>query len=662
MKDNHDNHDGQSFRQLNNIRSNGSEDSTVRRVREQSLVFAEFAEQVVTSTSGPASHVVAPAAETRELDWERSFRYLSREQQFVETARELVWETAETAVFVPFQNYWPTYEQMNPQQKRWYLYWRGKVRAERYPDTDLSYLFVYLYELIHGFGWSVPTQGAELMRRVWLGYRERYPKLDGYIREWMYDFAVVFRLEQPDLGRMKKIARTLSPEVQELEWKRRLLAEPIDLNWELLRPLIDYEVEKSKFYTKEGRKEISHFAPKVVALADGLVRKRTGKRLLELYLPPEKKVQRFLFRSAVYDHEMYGRTTVVVTQSISGHIPLRRFLTQLVRLTENKLRELTGVKGKLRGVEVDADIELLVTRYLEQEFEHRRAEKLREQAPKVRLNTAKLRKLQQESDEVRELLLSDDPVRAPAPAVMGEAARPSTAITAERTLDSSIKGNSRKPGAGKVGLDDWLQPEFDFEQGWAMEEEVRKEKELPAGEQGAFSSGLEQSESTAVIGAGAVAHCVQGDLFEETSRASNEVGSNREEFASSSAQGQEQPFTEGSGNGLDETGAWTAADLEEPEAALQPQELESLMGSPIPEEWSSLLSQLTPAHRQMLAVMVEGADAAAQFAIAEQAGSMPELLHDEINELAMEAIGDLLIDGGSVPEEYAGDLGEWLKR
>lgn len=599
-----DNHDGQSFRQLNNIRINGSEDSTVRRVREQSLVFAEFAEQVVTSPSGPASHVVAPEAGARELDWERSFRYLSREQQFVETARELVWETAEAAVFVPFQNYWPTYEQMNPQQMRWYLYWRGEVRAERYPDTDLSYLFVYLYELIHGFGWSVPTQGAELMRRVWAGYRERYPKLDGYIREWMYDFAVVFRLEQPDLGRMKKIPRTLSPEVQELEWKRRLLAEPVDLNWELLRPLIDYEVEKSKFYTKEGRKEISHFAPKVVALVDGLVRKRTGKRLLELYLPPEKKVQRFLFRSAVYDHEMYGRTTVVVTQSISGHLPLRRFLTQLVRLTENKLRELTGVKGKLRGVEVDADIERLVTRYLEQEFERRRAEKLRKQAPKVKLNTAKLRKLQQESDEVRELLLSDDPVRAPAPAVMGEADRPRTAATTERMLDSSIKSNSRKPGAGKVGPDEWLQPEFDFEQGWAVEEEVKKEKE--------------------------------------------------------------QAFSEGSGNGLDVAGAWTVADLDmdKPEAELQIplQESEGLTGSLIPEEWKSLLSQFTSAQREMLLVMVEGADAAAQFAIAERAGSMPELLHDEINELAMEAIGDLLIDGGSVLEEYAGSLSEWLKR
>lgn len=637
---------GQSFRQLNNIRSNDAGDSSLRKPSESTL---QFAEQEILSASEPISRVVAPEPGRRELDWEGSFRYLSREQQFVETARELVWESVDSAAFVPFQNYWPTYEQMNPQQRRWYLYWRGEVRAERYPDSDMSYLFVYLYELIHGFGWSVPAQGAELMRKVWLGYRERYPKLDGYIREWMYDFALVFSLEQPDLGRMKKIPRTLSPEVQELEWKRCLLAEPIHLSWELLRPLIDYEVEKSKFYTKEGRKEISHFAPRVVALVDGLVRKRTGKRLLELYLPPEKRVQRFLFRSAVYDHEMYGRTTGVVTQSISGHPPLRGFLTQLVRLTENKLRELTGVKGKLRGVEVEADIEELVTRYLGQDFERRRAEKLREQAPKVKLNTAKLRKLQQESDEVRELLLNDDPAHG----ITGAAESSKPRMAAEAKLDSTLKksGANRGSGAGKASLKGWLQPEFDFEQGWVMEEEGRKEIEDLNDERD--DSTNEEEEAEGILGENVL---LAGEQEDRTSGLMS---------GAALATGADKPVYVEKQTGLDEqVQGERQLNLERLETGLQlhSQENDSLAGSPVPEEWRSLLSQLTSTHRQMLLVMVEGGDAAVQFAIAEQAGSMPELLHDEINELAMETIGDLLIDGGLVPEEYARDLGEWLKR
>lgn len=559
-------------------------------------------EEVTLPSQDQHSRVIAPAAADRQMDWERSFRYLSREQQFVQTARELVWETGESAPFVPFQTYWPTYEQMTPPQLRWYLYWRDEVRAGRYPDTDLSYLFVYLYELIHGFGWSTPVQGSELIKQVWLGYRDRYPKLDGYVREWMYDFAVVFGLELPDLGRLKKLPRTLSSEVQELEWKRRFQAEPMDLNWELLRPLIDYEVEKSKFYSKEGRKELGTYAPKVVALADGYLRKVTGKRLLELYSPPIKKQNRFLFRSAVYDHDMYGRTAVIPVQSISGHIPLRSRLTQLVRLTENRLRELTGVKGKLRGVEVEPELERLVSRYLEQEFERRRAEKAREHAPKVKLNAAKLRKLQQESDEVRELLLQDDTAEY--------------AGRQDRDADGKVKDpagsaarTSRSLKAGAAAKNAVQQPEFDFERGWT-----------PAGDE-----------------------VTQDEL---------DVGGNAERYQEPAVGRPVSPVSDGA--------VGSASDLVGQRLAADPVELMDEAG--IPDPWKGLLSQLAPAHRELLAAMLDGADASRQFAIAEQTGSMPELLHDEINELAMETIGDLLIEDGSVMQEYTEDLYRWLKR
>lgn len=47
--------------------------------------------------------------------------------------------------------------------------------------------------------------------------------------------------------------------------------------------------------------------------------------------------------------------------------------------------------------------------------------------------------------------------------------------------------------------------------------------------------------------------------------------------------------------------------------------------------------------------------------IAEKHGSMPALLIDEINQAAMETIGDLMIDGDDVAEEYSGYL-EALKK
>ena len=58
------------------------------------------------------------------------------------------------AEFVPFMQYWPTYDSMDRRQRAWYFYWRTQVRNGEYPDTDLSYIFVHIYELLSGCGWK----------------------------------------------------------------------------------------------------------------------------------------------------------------------------------------------------------------------------------------------------------------------------------------------------------------------------------------------------------------------------------------------------------------------------------------------------------------------------------------------------------------------------
>ncbi|WP_059045574.1 TerB N-terminal domain-containing protein [Paenibacillus rubinfantis] len=526
---------------------------------EHRLTFAELevedVGQQANGRSEPVSRVVAPDLWERDTDWRQDFRYISREQRFVQKAKELESAVEAAAEFVPFQTYWPTYDEMQPRQLKWYLFWRGEVRSERYPDTDLSYLFVYLYELIHGVGWSEPAEGYALMERVWQAYRERYPKLDLYVREWLYDLALVFQLEERSAEPMAKLPRNLSMELKELEWRRRFTADPLELSWDLLMTLTDYNVEKSRFYQELGRKDMRNYVPKVISLVDGYLSRSKGIRILELFQPSETRVSRFLFRSAVYDHDLYGRTKTVTVLPYSGHPPLRGFLTQLIRLTENQLRELTGFKGKLRGIDVGPEIEQLVGRYLGKEFERRKAEEAKARTPKVKINAAKLRKLQQESNEVRDLLLSEELTLAFAPEAPG--------LPPERA--ASLPGRIS---------DEPLQPTFDFERGYEQE----PEQVLP-------------------------------------------------------------PSTEErSGSEKNEGGPMTS----------------------LSEEWQELFASLTAPQAQMLTALLQGQSAAERQTIAEQAGSMPELLIDEINELAMERIGDLLVDGDEVVDDYRAELDEWL--
>ncbi|MGP0583533.1 TerB N-terminal domain-containing protein [Paenibacillus timonensis] len=526
---------------------------------EPRMTFAELEVNDTTKQANgkaePVSRVVAPDMWERDMDWRQDFRYVSREQLFVQKAKELETAVEGTAEFVPFQTYWPTYDEMQPRQLKWYLYWRSEVRSGHYPDTDLSYLFIYLYELIHGVGWSEPAEGYTLMERAWQGYRQRYPKLDLYVREWLYDLALVFDLEMPPAEPMAKLPRNLSMELKELEWRRRLTADPLEVSWELLLTLIDYDVEKSRFYLEQGRKELRNYVPKVVSLVDGYLLRNKGSRILELHKPMEQRVSRFLFRSAVYDHDLYGRTKPVSILPYSGHPPLRAFLTQLVRLTENKLREQMGYKGKLRGIDLGPEIEQLVDRFLSKEFDRRKAEEAKARIPKVKINTAKLRKLQQESDEVRDMLLSEELTLAFAPEAPG--------LPPERV--ASPQGKS---------VVEPLQPTFDFERGY---EQVPVEVLLPS---------IEELRET--------------------------IGTKEEVVAS------------------------------------------------LPEEWQELFASLTAPQAQMLAALFQGQSAAERQIIAEQAGSMPELLVDEINEYAMERIGDLLVDGDEILDDYRVVLGKWL--
>ena len=70
--------------------------------------------------------------------------------------------------FVPFMTYFPTYDSMDSQQKSWYFYWRTEIRKGHFINTDLSYIFIYIYELLSGIGWTDATEGYDKLNTIWM--------------------------------------------------------------------------------------------------------------------------------------------------------------------------------------------------------------------------------------------------------------------------------------------------------------------------------------------------------------------------------------------------------------------------------------------------------------------------------------------------------------
>lgn len=532
--------------------------------------------------------VIHASPSSIEISTNESIRYYSREQQFVIRARELAWHVEPEHSFVPFKSYWPTYDNMSPAQYKWYFYWREEVRSGRYPDTDLSYLFVYMYELVNRIGWSNPTEGWQLLDSVWNAYRQRFPKLDPYAKEWLFDFSLIHGLDMPVTETYTRIPRSLSSELKELEWLRRFTAQPLELNWDLLNDLMDYEPNKSRFFQEGGRKDMKKYGPMVVALVDAYLGKTKGQRLIDMFKPRERTQERYIFRSAVYDYDIYGRTASVMTLPISGHAPLRHYITNLIRMMENKLRELRGFKGRLRGIEVDPEIEKLVARFLKKEI-HSVENDLKRKAtqPEVKINRTKLRRIQKESDDVRDMLLVDEPELEQRTAYLE-----TEADAVQRRAKPAIKpkmNTGATPGTT-----------------------ARKDsytRDVP----------------------------IQIDIFEVDRIADDSAMESTTTI---------MPVNE-------PKGLFTGAH-NEPPAATDSSSLAAVTWNTenLDNEWSELAEQLTSAHLEALYALKFGPDLNMLQAAAERAGSMPALLIDEINEAAMETIGDLLIDGDTLVDEY----------
>ncbi|WP_433938000.1 TerB N-terminal domain-containing protein [Paenibacillus lautus] len=581
-------------------------------------------EQEIVNPNAPAKNpLIVKPQQPLDMNWGEDFRYVTKEQQFVQKARELAWHVEDEAPFVAFKSYWPTYDQMASDQFKWYFYWREEVRSGRYPDTDLSYLFVYFYELIHGVGWSDPLQGYALMEQAWTAYRKRYAKLDTYLREWLYDFMIVHGLDMPIWETYQRFPRVLSAELKEKEWKRRFSLQPVELTWELLLDLLDYDVEKSRFYQEKGRKDLERYAPKVIALVDSYWAKMKGQRLIDRFQPRPRQVKRHLFRSAVYDHGLYGRTVVLTVVSLSEHAPLRSYITGLVRLTENKLRELRGFKGRLRGSEaVEPEVEEIITRYLKKEIQEQMEAERKQSLPEVQIDTGKLRRLQRESDQVRDMLLTEE---AGQQEVEAENSQPAAEIVTDAGASSGYGGPAainRRTGASSKGHSspksaaknpEVFQAVMDFDAIIYEETKVPEEARNEAKEQEALV--VTEKEETA-------------------------IAASEDEGTALAAPESKEPSVPAAGKSSEGAVVWNMDGLD--------------------QEWQELGERLNLIHLEVLHALKSGPNRTQLQRIAEQAGSMPALLLDEINEAAMDTVGDLLIDGESIADDYI-DMLETLK-
>lgn len=93
----------------------------------------------------------------------------------------------ESADFYPFSSYWAQIRDLNEYQLKWYLFWRKEFLNGHILDTDISYIFIFSYELIcYTFNQNAAFN-VSVLEKLYNSYKDLFPKLSNYLPEWIDD-------------------------------------------------------------------------------------------------------------------------------------------------------------------------------------------------------------------------------------------------------------------------------------------------------------------------------------------------------------------------------------------------------------------------------------------------------------------------------------------
>lgn len=264
---------------------------------------------------------------------------------------------------VEFFSYIPQYSQLNRAQLQYYLWWRSRVRAGEYPPADLSYVLLYIYEIINLPEKVDPKSGMAALCDVWAAYRVRYPRIDKYLVEWVADYGLMYGLPAP----AERIAPFYSKVIDCCTLKEYYAGANSRGKNGFAASLADfasvYRWRDSKFAQGEALPVFeTHIAG---AVAHMLERSDAeGKPLFTSDAMRETKVSRDAFCGSLCAYNIKRRIDVEYMSFARSH-ELRGRLTEAVKYAENRVRAYLKIKSRLNASGIDADCRRWLDEYFD---------------------------------------------------------------------------------------------------------------------------------------------------------------------------------------------------------------------------------------------------------------------------------------------------------
>ncbi|MDR2258923.1 MAG: hypothetical protein LBE14_07225 [Treponema sp.] len=319
----------------------------------------------------------------------------------------------------------PDFDRLDQGERAFFLHWRHCFRRGKYPGGDMGqtaepYIRLYGRELCLFTGPGPerrPENHFRELQGLWTRYRDIFPGLDGFLPQWLLDFAVLYGLDAESLSPLIPLGRESgSPLLYDLYLhhhfieKNNLIA-AADLRG-LVPELSGTEGLFSPPTIPPDPRLLRDFELALNAV-DRYLREQFRLRLFSFFYPPQSTVRRFTAFEGMAGAGYSAYTAEWV--HFSGHPPLLRFLGELYRYTEYWFNVKKGLDKKGRPPPLDevwkqiADPVLGSGEQLPLPRAGFSADRNFRPRPKpVQLRLEFLDRLRAESDEVRELLTIEE--------------------------------------------------------------------------------------------------------------------------------------------------------------------------------------------------------------------------------------------------------------
>ena len=333
----------------------------------------------------------------------------------------------------PFFAYTPVYADMSMAQLRSYFTLRKRWRNGEYPqDISLSYLFVYIYEILMHVGVLLSEEGLTMLERIRDNYRDFDPRVEKYLKVWMRDYVVFYGL----IYRAKEYFAVEAAEDAAAEALYDLDETDDETLFDSIAAFSTYHIKDSRLY-KRHPEMVTTVCARVIRATAPILEKRYNLSIDRIYLGDLKEVPQQMFASAVfYRRYPYRKRFYPVTENrsyscLKGVWKLEMYCSviaggkrggpagELLRETDRQLR--IGMKGEPRLMQrmKDPTLEAAIQRVVDQYREEKRQEELAAEREAARLATLRAReevevdlsrldRIRSDADVVREALLTDD--------------------------------------------------------------------------------------------------------------------------------------------------------------------------------------------------------------------------------------------------------------